>query len=87
MIWVITMPGSKLSQELMNTLCADPQLKQILPQMVCLETPANLVRDVMYSQGIYRVPHVILINSHFQAAFQQFNPTPEEVKQQLLALP
>jgi len=87
MIWVITMPGSTISETLMSSLHKDPETVAMLQQMICLETPANLVRDVLQQQGIHRVPHVVLINSQFQAVYQDFNPSPEELKNLLRQLP
>lgn len=85
-IWVISMPGQELSTRIMRGLNDDPETAAILNTMVCLETPANLVRETLRQQGINRVPHVILINSNFQVAWQRFNPSVAELKEKLQML-
>lgn len=86
MIWVITLPKSPLSVNLMQAISGDDQLVEKLSDFVTLETPANEVRDILQRRGIYRVPHVVLVDSNYKPVWEKFNPSLDEVKAQVAAM-
>ncbi len=86
MFWVITMPGSDLSNKYMKTLNTDPEMVALLKDYVCLETPAHEVRDIINKQRIARVPFVILVNSQYKPEKMMFRPELAMLKQDLQSL-
>jgi len=86
MLWVITLPGSALSRKFMETVNADQELVGMLGNVICLETPAHEVRDIMEKQNIYRLPYAILVNSQYKPEKSLFNPSVETLKDELKAL-
>lgn len=87
MIWVITLPKSTLSEEMMVRLNQDPEMVERLKGFICLETPANEVERILREQGIFRMPHVILVDSNYKPVYGAFNPSAEELKAALDKLP
>lgn len=83
MIWVITLPKSTLSDQLMKEINADPEVSGKLKEFICLETSANEVQDILRQRRIYRLPHVVLVNSKYKPVYEQFNPSLPELKAQL----
>ncbi len=86
MIWVITLPGSKLSDDFMRNINSDPDLVEKFKELICLETPADEVRDIIYKQGINRMPYVVLVNSHYVPTKRYLKPSLEQLKIDLAML-
>jgi hypothetical protein len=86
MIWVITLPKSTLSENLMKSLNTDPQLVGQLEGYVCLETSANEVDDIIRSRKIYRLPYVVLVDSKYKPTWEAFNPDAATLKAKLAQL-
>jgi hypothetical protein len=87
MLWVITLPKSKLSEELMTTINSDPEMVELMRPMLCLETAAHDVEAVLQQQRILRLPHVILVDSNYRPTWQSFNPSLADLKQAIAQLP
>ena len=87
MIWVITLPKSRISEQLMKDINADAQLTGTLANFVCLETSANEVEDIMRQRKINRLPYVILVDSKYKPVYEKFNPSIEELRQKTATLP
>ncbi|MEQ8820874.1 MAG: hypothetical protein RLY93_11570 [Sumerlaeia bacterium] len=86
MIWVITLPGSAYSERFMKGINSDPAVVQTLKSFVCLETPANEVRNLLRKYQIYRVPYVAIFDSAGQVKWRGFNPSEQTLKQQLAGI-
>ncbi len=86
MLWVITLPESPLSVNLMRSINSDNDLTQTLGNFITLETPANEVRDILQKRGIYRVPYVVLVDAQYKPVYEKFNPSIAEIKQQIASI-
>jgi len=86
MIWVITLPKSQLSENLMKTVNTDPEIVTQLENFICLETAANEVDDIIRQRKIYRLPYVVLVDSKYKPAWEGFNPDAATLKAKLAAL-
>lgn len=86
MLWVITLPESRPSVSLMEKINADPEMVSMLKNMVCLETAAHEVEDILRDQRIFRLPHVVLVDSQYRPVYSEFNPQPDQLKAKLQGL-
>jgi hypothetical protein len=86
MLWVITLPKSRLSEQMMKDLNSDPEMVETLKGIITLETPAHDVDQVLKQQKIFRLPHIILVDSKYQPVWQGFNPSLDKLKAQIQKL-
>ncbi|MCB2153589.1 hypothetical protein KQI84_01780 [bacterium] len=84
LLWVITLPGSKYSQELMEQINTDPALvTELKNRFICLETPANEVQHILRKYRIFRVPYVAVFDSNMTPTWRGFNPSTSFLRQEL----
>jgi len=85
-IWVITIPGSQYSSQLMKDINSDEKLVELLHQFVCIETPAYLVHDVLVDQKIKKLPCVVLLDKTLKPVWNKSSPTVTEILEEAIEL-
>lgn len=86
LFWVITLPGSRPSENLMRAISADPDLSSQLKDFICLETRASDVKDIIEQRRIIRLPYVVLVDSKYKPVYEKFNPSLAELKTKVVGL-
>lgn len=87
LLWVVTVPGSVLTEELMERIHGDGQLVAVLDRdFICLETPAHEVRDIIERENIRQLPYVVLVDQAFRPVWHSYAPDIATIKKQIGAM-